>query len=318
MKASQTTNPAFSLVLLHPKYLPTWLLMGLLWLVVMLPYPLLVGLGKMIGWIVLLFARDRKKITLLNLQLCFPDQSSQWRQKILRQSFESAGMAVLEMGMAWWWPQWRLRRLCRVEGLEHIENLNGQGSLLLGMHFTTLDIAGAFLALYQPYGAMYRPHRNPVFNLLQYRGRQRMEDLVIFPREDLRTMVRLLKKGELVWYAPDQDYGAQYSVFAPFFGILAATITATSKLVSMGRSAVLPFTHERLPWCRGYKITIHSPLENYPIGDEVRDAEQINQLVEQKVSQLPAQYLWAHRRFKTRPEGEADVYGIKKKKRRKR
>jgi KDO2-lipid IV(A) lauroyltransferase len=269
-------------------------------------------IGKCLGRLLYVIGGERRLFTERNLELCFPEKNVAERQRLTRQVFESAGMAFLETGMAWWWPDWRLKRICRIEGLEHIDNLQGKGAILLGMHFTHLDMGVAALALHHHWGAMYRGHKNPVFNLLQYRGRQRGRDLELFPRKDIRTMVKLLREGKLVWYAADQDYGAEYSVFAPFFGIQAATITATAKLAAMGKAQVLPFTHERLPGIQGYRITIAPPLENFPAGDDVEDATRINQLVEEKVRQNPAQYLWAHRRFKSRPPGEESLYPRKK------
>lgn len=261
----------------------------------------------------MVFGKTRRAITARNLELCFPEKTPAERQAILEESFESSAMAFLEMGMVWWWPDSRLKNIVRVEGLEHIAQLGGQGGVLLGMHFTTLDMGAAGLSVYldQPYGGMYRPHDNPVFNYIQYHGRVRSaagKSLIVFPREDLRTMVRLLREGKLVWYAPDQDYGAQHSIFVPFFGVQAATVPATSRLVQMGKAKVLPFTHDRLPGSAGYRITIHPPLENYPTGDDIVDATHINQVIEQHIRKNPGQYLWAHRRFKSRPPGVENRY----------
>lgn len=309
----QKNTPELDWTYFHPRHWPVWLLIICWRLLVQLPYPMLSAIGKGIGRLLLLVGKTRRQITQRNLELCFPEKSPEERKQILIESFESAGMAFMEMGMVWWWSDSRLRKIVRVEGLEHIAQLNGQGGVLLGMHFTTLDMGAAGLSIYldQPYGGMYRPHDNPVFNYVQYRGRTRVaagKGLIAFPRDDLRTMVRLLRDGKLVWYAPDQDYGAQYGVFVPFFGVQAATITATSRLVEMGRAKVLPFTHDRLPNAAGYRITIHPPLEGYPTGDDVADATRINQVVEEHVRKNPGQYLWAHRRFKSRPPGVENRY----------
>jgi len=313
-KPSHKFNPEFEWAFLHPRYWGLWLVFALWWLLVQLPYPIHILLGKCIGWIFLL-GKERPAFTARNLELCFPEKTEKERRRILRKSFESAGIAFFEMGIAWWWPNWRLKRLTRIKGLEQAEKIAPQGAVLLGMHFTTLDIGGSCLSLEKSYGSMYRPHRNPVFNYVQFRGRCRNPNLVIFPREDLRTMIRLLRNGELVWYAPDQDYGEQFGIFAPFFGIPAATITATSKLVQMGKSVVIPFTHKRLSWFRGYEITLHPPLENFPTGDELQDATRINLEIEKHIRDNPEQYLWAHRRFKSRPPGEEDLYPFKKRSR---
>jgi KDO2-lipid IV(A) lauroyltransferase len=317
-KVSQINNPVFEWRWLSPRYWLLWLSLGLLWLVVQLPYPILYLLGQGIGRLFWLFAKKRRYIAVRNLELCFPEKSPTQRHRILLESFDSLGMAMLEMGMAWWWPDRRLKKIFSISGLQHIGESQEQGVMLLGMHFTTLDIGGSCLSCYHDYGAMYRPHRNPLFNYIQFRGRSRTafkkpgEALKLFPREDLRTMVRLLREGELVWYAPDQDYGAQYSVFAPFFGISAATITATAKLATVGRAKVIPFIHRRLPWARGYEITLYPPLENYPEGDDYADAARINAVLEHHIRQQPSQYLWPHRRFKSRPAGESSLYpGLK-------
>ena len=306
-------KPTFQWPWLHPRFWALWLIFAVWLLLVQLPYPLLTLMGKGVGRLLLIFGESRRLITQRNLELCFPELTAAERKKMLIESFESGGMAFFEMGMAWWWPNKRLQKLCHVNGLEHVKNLKGQGAVLLGMHFTTLDIGGTGLSLYQSYGSMYRTHENPVFDYVQLRGRSRErfvsdDELVLFPREDLRTMIRLLKQGKLVWYAPDQDYGKQHGVFAPFFGIPAATITATAKLVQMGKARVLPFTHKRLANGKGYEITIHPPLENYPTGNEVEDATRINQEIEKYIRLNPGQYLWAHRRFKSRPKGVENRY----------
>lgn len=299
--------------MLHPRYWPTWLLMAFWWLLVLLPYPLMCLLGKTVGAILFRFAKTRRLITQRNIELCFPELSAAERAAIVRESFESAGMAFFETGIAWWWPTWRLKRITAMKGMEHVKNLDGQGVMLLGMHFMTLEIAGAVLSQNISYGAMYRAHENPVFNYVQYCGRSRKgllgnEQQVFIPREDLRTPIKMLRDGKLVWYAPDQDYGIRYGVFAPFFGIPAATITTTGKLAQMGRARVLPFTHKRLTHGRGYEVSIHAPLDNYPTGNEFDDATRINQVIEQHIRLNPGQYLWAHRRFKSRPEGAENRY----------
>lgn len=318
-KPSQKDNPQFDWRWLSPQYWPLWCGFALLWLYIQLPYPVLYVTGKFIGRMLWLLGRERRYITARNLELCFPEMSPRQRQRILLESFDSLGMTVFEMAMGWWWPDWRLKRIARVHGLQHLPKKGEQGAVLLAMHFTTLDIGAMCLSSYYKFGGMYRPHKNPLFNYIQCRGRSRAafrekgDELVVFPREDLRTMLQLLRRGDAVWYAPDQDYGAQHSVFVPFFGVPAATITATAKLVTLGRAQVLPFTHRRLPWARGYEVTVHPPLQNYPEGDEYQDAARISAFIQEQVRQCPGQYLWSHRRFKSRPAGESTLYpGLKK------
>lgn len=306
-RQSPMKPPAFSLDMLHPRYWPVWLLMAVWRLVVLLPYPCIVLLGRALGGLMFRLAPRRRQIARRNLEKCFPELDSAQREALLRENFTCTALALLETGIAWWWPEKRLRKICVVEGLEHLQQDDDSGIILLGMHFTNLDLAGAALSLHTPYNAMYRPHKNRVFDWVQLRGRLNRGSS-IFPRDDLRTMIRLLRNGEKVWYAPDQDYGPKQSVFASFFGIEAATLTATAKLVKMGKARVVPLVQQRLPGLRGHRIVLRPPLEGFPCGDERMDAQTINDLVEQEVRLQPENYLWAHRRFKTRPPGEGKFY----------
>lgn len=217
-------------------------------------------------------------------------------------------MALFESGMSWFWPKWRLRRMYRIEGQENLPQDGGPGALMMALHFTTVDIGGAFIGQETAMTAMYRPHKNPVYDFVQRWGRERHSAGAIIARDDVRVMLRALKRGERVWYAPDQDYGIKRSVFAPLFGVSAATVTATAKFARAGNAQVIPFIQTRLPWCRGYELVIYPPLDDFPSGDEVADATRINQYVEARIREQPEQYLWTHRRFKTRPPGEAKLY----------
>jgi len=310
---SQTKNPVFTKQLLHPRHWLMWGYMGAWWLLVQLPYPVLVGLGKIVGRVLSFVEKDRIAITRQNLELCFPDLSATERDRLMIEIFESAGIALFETAMSWWWPNRRLKKICRFKGLEHLQAAKNKSSLLLGMHFTSLDIGIVALSLHHSYGGMYRPHRNPVFNYLQFRGRSRQGHKpphlpAPFPRQDLRTMVRLLREGIPVWYAPDQDYGEDHSVFVPFFGVPAATITATARLVRLVDAQIIPHTIKRLPRCRGYEITLHPPLQDYPSDDDIADAAHLNEVMEGYIRQNPGQYLWAHRRFKTKSADMPERY----------
>lgn len=298
-----------------------WLGLGLLWLVVRLPYPLLLKLGGLVGWFMYLFMFERRKIAQVNLELCFPQWSSAQRRAVLRENFTSNGIALFEMAMAWWWPQTRLAKLAHIEGLEHLQQAAaaGQGVVLMSLHFTTLEIGAALLGQQATIDGMYREHRNAAFDYVQRHGRERHNaDAVAVEREDVRSMLKSLRKGRAIWYAPDQDYGRKASVFVPLFGVPAATVTATATFARLGKALVVPFTQTRLPGAKGYRLTVHPPLDNFPQGDEQADALRINQWVEQAILQQPEQYMWVHRRFKTRPEGEARPYPQRQRKRRKR
>jgi len=308
-------RPSFRLAFLNPRYWPLWLGLGLLWLLVQLPYAVLLRLARGLGWIFYHVAGQRRTIARRNLELCFPQLDEQARDRLLRRNFASSAMALLEMAMSWWWPRQRLARLAHIEGLEHLQaaQRDGQGVILMALHFTTLEIGAALLGQRHTIDGMYRQHKNPVFDFIQRRGRERHNlDATAIEREDVRAMLKVLRAGRAIWYAPDQDYGAKQSLFVPLFGIQAATVTATTKFARLGRARVLPFTQERLADGSGYRLVVHPPLADFPGESEEADCLRINRWVERCVSELPEQYLWAHRRFKTRPPGEPKLYPKKK------
>ena len=302
-------RPAFRVYFLHPRFWPLWLGMGLLWLVVQLPYRWLLALGRGLGGLMYHLAGSRRRIAARNLELCFPELSVGERQRLLRENFASTGMTFFEMAISWWWPVERLKRLGTVEGLEHLRQAeaDGQGVILMALHFTTLEMGGALLCMQQDMYGMYRAHKNPLFDFIQRHGREQRL-LGAIERDDVRGMLKVLRAGGVVWYAPDQDYGAQRSLFVPLFGVQAATVTATSKFARLGRARVVPFTQTRLADGSGYKVTVHPALADFPGDSEEADCLRINQWIEQAIRQQPEQYLWAHRRFKTRPAGEPKLY----------
>jgi len=304
-------RPRFRRAFLHPRFWPLWLGFGLLWLVVQLPYPLLLRLGRGLGALMLLGARSRRQIAARNLELCFPELPAATRERLLRENFASSGIAFFEMAMSWWWPRARLARLAHVEGLEHLQaaQREGQGVILMSLHFTTLEIGAALLGQRHTIDGMYREHKNLLFDFIQRRGRERHNpDASAIEREDVRAMLKVLRAGRAIWYAPDQDYGRKQSIFVPLFGIPAATVTATSKFARLGKARVVPFTQQRLADGSGYRLVIHPPLADFPGESEAADCLRINRWIEQAVRACPEQYLWAHRRFKTRPEGEPGLY----------
>ncbi|WP_312270979.1 lipid A biosynthesis lauroyl acyltransferase [Pseudomonas sp.] len=304
-------RPRFRLAFLHPRYWLLWLGLGVLWLIVQLPYCVLLRLGRAIGWVILHVSASRRHIAMRNLELCFPQWSEAERKRVLRENFASNGIALIEMAMSWWWPRSRLSRLAHIEGIEHLQRAQqeGKGVILMALHFTTLEIGAALLGQRHTIDGMYREHKNAVFDYVQRKGRERHNlDATAIEREDVRAMLKVLRGGRAIWYAPDQDYGAKQSIFVPLFGIQAATVTATTKFARLGRALVMPFTQERLADGSGYRLIIHPPLEDFPGETEEADCLRINQWVEKEVSKLPEQYLWAHRRFKTRPAGEPKLY----------
>lgn len=309
-------RPQFRRAFLHPRYWPLWLGLGLLWLTVQLPYPALLRLGGALGRLMGYFATDRRLIAARNLELCFPELPAKERERLLKENFRSTGIAFFEMAMSWWWPAPRLARLAHIEGLEHLREAQaaGEGAILMAAHFTTLEIGAALLGQHHTIDGMYREHGNALFDYIQRRGRERHNlDALAVEREDVRGMMKLLRKGRAIWYAPDQDYGAKQSVFVPLFGIPAATVTATSTFARLGKARVIPFTQMRLADGSGYQLVVHPPLDNFPAETVEEDCLRINQWVEEAIRACPEQYLWAHRRFKSRPEGAPRLYPKRKK-----
>ncbi|MFA5496240.1 MAG: LpxL/LpxP family Kdo(2)-lipid IV(A) lauroyl/palmitoleoyl acyltransferase, partial [Porticoccaceae bacterium] len=307
----------FSRALLHPRYWLIWLGMGLWWLLAQLPFGALLALGGALGGLFYRVGGERRKIVERNIELCFPELSAAERNALVRRNFASYGIALFEVPFAWWAPARRFDRLVSVEGLEHIDNLAGQGALLMAIHYTTLEVGAQAVGRFYPIDGMYRSHNNAVYDYVQRRGRlARSKASEVYTRKDARGVARALRKGRVIWYAPDQDYGRSQCVFAPFFGIPAASVTATARFAQLGQARVLPFTHQRLPGSQGYRVVIHPPLEQFPTGDDLADATRINALVETFIRRQPDQYLWAHRRFKTRPVGEMSLYPWEKPRRR--
>jgi KDO2-lipid IV(A) lauroyltransferase len=309
----------FKTQLLHPRYWLIWFAFGLWRVITALPYPLLLLIGKGIGLLVHSFPSRRKTIAFRNIQLCFPELSDKQHRIMLRENFKSVGMALMEVGMAWWWSRKRFSKLLQFEGLENLTALagSGRGVMLLGIHYTTLEVGAAAISSVFQMDGMYRAHGNPVYDFLQARGRldKGIGDNMVFERRDVRGTMKALKNGRSLWYGPDQDYGLGQGLFAPFFGIQAATVYATARFAEKTGAAVVPFSHIRLPGAQGYKITVHPALEDFPTGDDLADATRINKIIEGFVRLEPEQYLWVHRRFKNRPEGEPDLYQVERKKR---
>ena len=303
-------TPVFTRALLAPRHWLAWLAMGFWFLLAQLPYRIQFYLPYLIAPL-LRCNKKRLNLAQTNLRLCFPELSDQERESLLDETLHSTAMAIFETGIAWFWPLWRIRRLFTISGLEHITaaEREGQGALLLSLHFTTLDIGSAMLGAYVNYDGMYRPHDNAVYDYMQKTRREAYcRGGTAFHRENVRGMINRLRKGRMIWYAPDRDLGEKLSVFVPFFGVQTATVTATAQFARMGRARIIPFTQKRLAKGRGYELVIHPPFENYPSGDEYQDALRVSQFMETEIRKIPGQYFWAQPRFKTRPEGEVKIY----------
>ena len=305
-----TQLPKFTAALLHPRYWPSWLGIGVLWLVVQLPYPVIYRLGNAMGRLAMRLMRRRAQIAYRNLELCFPQKSEAERHEMVVKNFESVGMGVMETGIAWFWPTKRVNRWMDASGLEHIRAVqdSGRGVLLIGIHFLTLEMGARMFGIHNPGIGVYRPNDNPVIDLLQTWGRMRSNKDMI-DRKDLKGMIRALKNGEIIWYAPDHDYGPRASVFAPLFAVKdAATTSGTWMLAKMSKACVVPFVPRRKPDGKGYELIILEPECNPPLEDAETTAAWMNTIVEKCIMMAPEQYMWLHRRFKTRPEGAPSLY----------
>lgn len=296
------SRPSFA-----PRHWPGWIGVGIGCLAGRLAWPLQRALGGALGRLAYFFARSRRRAARINLALCFPDLDEAARKALLREHFAALGVGAFEFARAWWGSIAPLRRTVRIDGLENLRAAmaGGRGVLLVSGHFLNLEICGRLLCDHVPLAGMYRRHAGAVMEWAVLRGRLRYA-AAMFQQHELRGAIRHLKSGGVLWYAPDQDMLGKDIVFAPFFGIPAATITATHQLARVSGCAVLPFFHHR----EGdrYVLRIGTPLADFPSTDVAADTARVNAAVEAMVRAAPAQYLWIHRRFKRRPPGETGVY----------
>jgi KDO2-lipid IV(A) lauroyltransferase len=296
--------------LLGPRYWPTWLGLGLLRLIQLLPHRLLLAAGRTIGRLVRRLPLHYTQVARCNLALCLPELSPSERERVLDEHFEALGMGLCESAMTWWGSDAQISRLSHLDGVEHLRHAldQGRGAILLTAHFTTLEIGARVLNIQVPLNAM---HKRPKNGLLAYfferhRGRHALR---IFSRDNVRGMVRALRDNECVWYAPDQSYRKKGAQMVPFFGIPAATNVFTSRLATLTGAAVLFVGHERLPGNTGYRVSIHPAPADYPGESPVADAAQFHRFVESEVRRNPAQYWWIHRRFKGLTPEYPNYYG---------
>lgn len=302
-------EPASDKRFLSLRFWPARIGVGLLWLLNRLPWRWQIHLGRLLGNILFYLTPRRRHVTEVNIRLCFPELSAAEQAKMVRQVFANNGIGLFETAMAWWTPLDKLKGHFTLKGREYLDAAldQGKGVILLGAHFSTLDLGGLLFADFYPVDAMYRRHNNPFLEQAITRSRQRCFQRVI-ERSEIRTALRALRDNHIVWYAPDQDFGSHQSVYAPFFGVPAATITATTRMVKLNGSPILMLAQHRLPDDSGYELELFPVIEPFPTGDEEADATRINAEIEKAIRKDPAQYMWVHRRFKTHPNGKNYVY----------
>ena len=292
-----------------PKYWTAWLAIGLLRLVVMLPHKLRLRIGFWIGRVGHRVGASRRAITRRNIELCFPELSTTERDELTLRHFEALGASLIEMGIGRWASEKEMLELTRVEGAEHIADAtrDGQGIILLSAHFSTLEISGCALSkVCPPFDVVYRRFRNELFTDLLRTTRQRSARNAI-EKNDIKSMVRSLRAGVPVWYAPDQSYNRKQSALLPFFGIPSMTNTATGTLAKLGKAKAVPFFPRRLD-DGTYVLNILPALDDFPSADAEADTLKYVQVLERQVRNAPEQYYWVHRKFKNRPDNMEDVY----------
>jgi KDO2-lipid IV(A) lauroyltransferase len=290
------------------KLLPTYLLVGLLWLLHWLPLPWLRALGAGLGRLLYVFGRGRRVVVHTNLRLCFPEKSEAERTALARRHFIVFAQSVLDRTLGWWAPQARLERLIRVHGIERLTTQAGdRPTIMLCPHFVGLDAGATRISMFLTACSVFQTQKNAVFNQLLYHGRTRFNPALLLSRkEGMRKIVKAMKDGYPFYYLPDMDFGPKESIFVPFFGVPAATIPALSRLVRLTNARVVPCIARLVP--DGYEVEVMPPWENFPSDDVAADTEFMNRFIESQVLRMPEQYYWVHRRFKTRPPGEQKVY----------
>jgi KDO2-lipid IV(A) lauroyltransferase len=281
--------------------------LALMWLCHWLPLPLLASLGRAFGRLFYMFGSRRRHITLTNLRLCFPDMSEPKRRALARRHFEAFGRSFLERGLLWWASAERIRSIVRVEGLEHLAAAKGRPVILFVPHFVGLDMGWTRLTLELGMVSIYANQKNLLFNAALYQGRMRFGDSLLLSRQEgTRKALKAMKDGKPFYYLPDMDYGERDTIFVPFFGVPAATITGLARLARLGDAVVLPVV-TRMEGGR-YVTVIGPPWPDFPGIDIEQDTRRMNAFIEGEIMKMPAQYFWLHRRFKTRPAGEKAVY----------
>ncbi|MFC5436327.1 LpxL/LpxP family Kdo(2)-lipid IV(A) lauroyl/palmitoleoyl acyltransferase [Rhodanobacter umsongensis] len=303
-------RPAFTRSLLAPRHWPAWMGVAAIWLIAQLPPRALAWLGRRLGALVSRMPSARRQIAQANIALCFPALDAAARAALVDANLRDIGMMLVEFALGWMGRDQRIADVpTRIEGLEHLEaaRAQGRGVLLVGGHFSHLELCARLVSQRIRIAGMYRRMDSTVFEWVVLRARLHYAS-AMFDKDDIRGTVKYLRSGGTLWYAPDQDMRSKDSVFVPFFGVPAATITATHHLARLSGATVVPFFHRRLPDGQGYALRLGAPLEAFPGADVLADTARINACIEQMVREAPEQYLWVHKRFKTRPAGEPAIY----------
>jgi len=291
-----------------PRYWPTWLGMGCLRLLCLLPHRAALAVGRVVGRLAYRVGGSRRAIVRRNIDLCFPELTPEEHAALTYEHFKALGMMLVEMGLGRWARTKHLQSIMRLSGAEHVLDAlaAGKGVILLSAHFTTLEISGRVLAEEFPFDAVFRKNRSEFMTELQRSGREVSADTTIEKR-DIKKMVRSLRKNRAVWYAPDQSYNRKGSELIDFFGVPSMHTTATSTLARLGNAVVVPFFPRRLDDST-YELVLLPAFENFPSDDPVADTKRYIKVLEEHIGTCPEQYFWIHRKFKDLPDGYPDYY----------
>ncbi|MEO2268284.1 LpxL/LpxP family Kdo(2)-lipid IV(A) lauroyl/palmitoleoyl acyltransferase [Pseudoalteromonas sp. YIC-656] len=301
---------SFQLAFFAPKYWPSWLSIFLLYTLSWLPQSWQLAMGKMLGRLVHRFVKKRRKIAEVNVALCYPNMSKEDQAKLVLQNMENTGMAIFESAMAWWWPQWRINRIVgSITGLEHIDKANNEGCgvLLMAPHYLHLEMSSRIMGTQRQAVGFYRPHNNALMDYFTTKGRLRSNKYLVGKR-DVKGLLKAIKDKNFCYYLPDQDYGRKRSVFAPFFAVEQAASTTGTLIFASAKYCKTLSIESRRDEHGKYHLAVQPALENFPSGDEVADVTAVNERMEEAINKAPEQYMWLHRRFKTRPDENAPSY----------
>lgn len=281
----------------------------LLWLAHFLPLPLLALLGRGLGLLIYAFVGERRRVALTNLRLCFPEWDENTRKRVARRHFQAFGRGFVEHGMLWWSSKQRLQRLIRVEGVEHWQAVADRPVIWLAPHFVGLDMGGTRIITEWQGVSVYSHQKDPLLDRILLRGRTRFVTPVLFSRQDgIRPVVRAVRRGLPLYYLPDMDLGSRDSIFVPFFGVAAATVTGLSRIAQLAGAVVVPAVTRQLPGGMGYVLSFYPAWTDFPTDNLAADVRRMNAFIEERVREMPEQYFWLHKRFKTRPPGESKFY----------
>lgn len=279
------------------------------WLIHFLPFRVIVAIGNGLGTVLFPIVARRRNIGMINLRLCFPEISDEAREKLVREHLKMFCRAAVERGILWWGSAERILSLIRVEGAEHFDAVKDRPAILLAPHFTGIDVGGQWVALHTDGVSMYANQKSTYLSKLLLEKRRRFRKQHLYSRQEgLRPVLKCIRAGAPFYYLPDQDQGAKDGAYIPFFGVAAATVTSVPRIARVTGAKVVPTVTRMLPGGEGYVVRFFPAWDNYPTGDDIADTRRVNEFIEERVREIPQQYFWLHRRFKTRPEGEPGFY----------